>query len=120
MKAVLRWLLAIFTLASGVLHFVITDEYVRMVPTSLPAPDLLVYISGAAEIAGSLGLLVPRTRKWAAWGLVALYLAVFPANVNMAIHNISPTGLHAQPWQLWARLPFQAVFIAVAWWNTRE
>jgi uncharacterized membrane protein len=120
MKTLLRWLLALFTLASGVLHFVITDEYVRMVPASLPSPDWLVYISGAAEIVLSIGFLVPRTRRWAAFGLIALYIAVFPANVNMAIHNISPKRLHAEFWQLWLRLPFQALFIAIAWWNTRE
>jgi uncharacterized membrane protein len=120
MKTFLRWLVAIFTLASGVLHFVVPGEYARMVPTWLPAPVLLVYISGVAEILGSLGLLLKSTRKWAAWGLILLYIAIFPANVNMAIHNISPTKFHMGLWQLWLRLPLQAVLIAIAWWNTRE
>ncbi|HET6983366.1 MAG TPA: hypothetical protein VFI53_14580 [Myxococcaceae bacterium] len=76
---------------------------------------LLVAISGACEILGGLGLLVPATRRWAAWGLVALFVAVFPANVNMAIHRL-PFGKFPVPgWALWARLPLQAVLVAWAW-----
>ena len=77
---------------------------------------MLVYVSGFFEILGGIGLLVPATRRWAAWGLVALYVAVFPANVNMAVHRI---GFDGPSWVLWARLPLQAVLIAWAWWFTR-
>ena len=70
---------------------------------------------------GGTGLLVPKTRRLAAWGLIALYLAVFPANINMAWNHLqlSPTGT-IPIWALWARLPLQGVLIAWAYWLTRE
>jgi uncharacterized membrane protein len=72
-------------------------------------------VSGVAEIAGGLGLLVPRTRRAAAWGLIALFIAVFPANVNMAVNEL-PLGTKTVPaWTLWARLPLQLVLIAWAY-----
>ena len=120
MKAALRWLLSLAVAASGVGHFVIAGAFVAMVPPWLPAPGLLVSISGACELAGAVGLQIPRTRVWAAWGLIALFIAVFPANVHMAVRQISPGGMHMEPWMLWARLPLQAVFVAWAWWYTRE
>lgn len=85
-----------------------------MIPAWLPMPLMLVYVSGAAEVAGGLGLVFPATRRWAAWGLIALFVAVFPANLNMALNDI-PLGEHHLPtWLLWARLPFQLVLIAWA------
>ncbi len=122
LKTALRLLVAVAMVAVGVLHFVHPEGFVRIVPAYLPAPLALVLISGAAEILGGLGLLIPRTRHLAAWGLVALYIAVFPANLNMAIHHIS-LGDAPIPvdklWLLWLRLPFQALFIALAYWFTR-
>ncbi len=89
--------------------------YVAMMPAALPWHLALVYISGVAEVAGGLGLLVPRTRRAAAWGLIALFIAVFPANVNMAVNEL-PLGTKAVPtWALWARLPLQLVLIAWAY-----
>jgi uncharacterized membrane protein len=116
-KTALRLLLAALMIAAGVLHFAFPAPYVRIVPALLPAPLALVYVSGAFEILGGVGLLVAATRRWAAWGLVALFVAVFPANVNMAVHRI---GFDGPPWVLWARLPLQAVLVAWAWWFTRE
>ena len=66
-----------------------------------------------------MGLLVPAMRRWAAWGLVALLIAVFPANVNMAVHRLSFGRYPVPSWALWARLPLQAVLIAWAWSFTR-
>jgi uncharacterized membrane protein len=89
-----------------------------MMPEVLPAPLALVYISGVAEIMGGLGLILPATRKLAAWGLILLLLAVFPANVNMAVNDL-PLGATPVPtWALWARLPLQLVGIAWAYWFT--
>ena len=68
-------------IAVGVLHFVRPKAFVRIVPKFLPTPLALVYISGFFEILGGVGLLIPETRTWAAWGLIALYVAVFPANI---------------------------------------
>ena len=117
-KRVARWALVLFMVASGIGHFAITGVYAAMIPAGWPAPRLLVWLSGAAELAGGIGLVVPwpRLRRAAAWGIIALLVAVFPANINMAVNHISPPGLHASNAALWARLPFQALFIAWAWW----
>jgi len=118
-RTVLRWLLTIFMVASGANHFLAPDTYDAMVPRALPAPHLLVVISGIAEIAGGLGLILPVTRRLAAWGLVLLFLSVFPANINMAINHL-PLGTHELPaWALWGRLPLQVLLVAWAWTFTR-
>lgn len=114
-------LLAAVMIAIGVLHFVQPKPFVRIVPKFLPAPLALVYISGFFEILGGVGLLVPTTRAWAAWGLIALYIAVFPANIYMLTNNISPNPKKPIPrWALWLRLPFQFLFIAWAYWFTQS
>ena len=115
LKTSLRILLSLIVIVTGVLHFVAPDKLIKIVPNWLPAPRALVYVSGVCEIAGGVGLLLKQTRTLAAWGLVALFAAVFPANVNMAVHKIYTDN----PWILWGRLPFQAVLIAWAYWFTR-
>jgi uncharacterized membrane protein len=101
---------AIFIVA-GAAHFVVPEGFVRIVPPYLPAPKALVLISGAFEILGGVGVLVPETRAVAGWGLILLLLAVFPANVHMALH---PEGFAPIPaWVLWLRLPLQ--FVLIAW-----
>ena len=108
-------MLAVLMVIAGVMHFVAPAGYARIVPRGLPAPKALVFLSGVAEILGGLGLLLPATRPWAAWGLIALFIAVFPANVNMAVNRIG-FGRKAPPaWLLWARLPLQGVLIAWAY-----
>ncbi len=116
----LRAVLASIMVGIGVLHFLMPGPFVQIVPARLPAPLVLVLVSGFVEVLGGVGLLVPRVRRAASFGLVLLYLAVFPANINMALHpEISaPYGLPG--WSLWARLPLQAVFIAWALWVGRE
>jgi uncharacterized membrane protein len=106
--------------AIGVAHFVRPEPFVLIVPEVLPAKLALVYISGAFEILGGLGLILPATRRHAAWGLVLLYLAVFPANINMAINDIPMNGEHVAPLMRWGRLPLQLVLIAWAFWYTRR
>jgi len=114
------YLLAISMIAIGILHFVRPVPFVRIVPNYLPAPLALVYISGFFEVLGGIGLLIPDLRASAAWGLIALYIAVFPANIYMLTHNISLKPEQPIPrWILWARLPFQLLFIAWAYWFTR-
>lgn len=119
MKTALRWLLTVFMVAAGANHFLDADAYVAVMPAALPAHLALVYISGVAEIVGGLGLILPATRRLAAWGLILLLVAVFPANVNMAINHLSLGGRELPAWTLWARLPLQLVLIAWAWWFTR-
>ncbi|HEY4242491.1 MAG TPA: DoxX family membrane protein [Kofleriaceae bacterium] len=119
-KTVLRWVLTVFMVAAGINHFLNPAPYVAMVPDALPAHALLVQLSGVAEIAGGLGLILPATRRLAAWGLVALYIAIFPANLNMALNHL-PLGTQSVPtWALWARLPLQLVLIAWALWYARR
>jgi len=118
-KLILRVLLAVFMITAGSLHWLNPDPFVKIVPSVLPYPLSLVYISGVFEILGGIGLLVPFVNKAAAWGLIALFIAVFPANINMAVNQIQMDGLPDSDLLRWGRLPFQAVLIAWAWWYTR-
>ncbi len=118
LKRALLYLLAVLFVAAGVYHFVNPGRYVRIMPPYLPWPHELVLVSGAFEVLGGVGLLIPRLRRAAAWGLIALLATVFPANVHMAVN----AGLFPEvpPAVLWARLPLQAVLIAWALWFTRR
>lgn len=109
-RTIARWLLAVFFVAAGINHFLNPGLYLSMMPPWLPQPELLNQISGAAEIAGGMGVLIPALRRWAAWGLIALLVAIFPANLHIAMNGWS--GVDIAPWILWARLPVQLVFIA--------
>ena len=108
----LRWLLTLFFVAAGINHVVSPGFYRPMMPPWLPWPDLLIAVSGVAEIIGGIGVLLPSWRRAAGWGLLALLVAVFPANLQIAMHghpDISTTVA-------WWRLPFQGLFIAWVWW----
>lgn len=118
MKYALLVLLSIAMIVAGCLHFKVPQAYVKMMPAFLPAHLPLVYVSGVAEILCGLGLLLPQTRVLSAWALIALLIAVFPANVNMAVHHIGIGDRPPVPWMLWARLPVQGVLIAWAYWFT--
>jgi len=112
-RTISRWVLTVFMVAAGINHFVSPAPYAGMVPAALPAPWALVYVSGVAEILGGLGLILPATRRLAAWGLIALLIAVFPANLNMAMNHLPLGARHVPAWALWARLPLQLVLL---WW----
>ena len=113
-----RLMMGALYLVAGVGHFVITKVYIGIMPDYLPAHRELVLLSGAAEMAGGLGLLVPGTRRVAAWGLVVLLLAVMPANVWMVQHPERWPGIPV--WALWGRLPLQGLLVWWAWLYTRE
>jgi uncharacterized membrane protein len=117
-RQILRLILALAMVFAGLAHFFDAATFVAMVPPMLPAPLLLVYISGVAELAGGLGLLSPwpQLRRAASFGLIALYVAVFPANVHMALDGVPFGGRVVPVWALWARLPLQALFIAWAYY----
>lgn len=101
----------------GITHFTSPDGFAKIVPSFLPAPYLLVYVSGVFEIALGLAIQPHKTRKLAAFGLVALFLAVFPANINMAVNEVQLNPDKPIPvWAMWARLPFQVMFIGWALW----
>ena len=109
--------LGVFFVGAGVNHFVNPDFFVGIMPPYLPAHLALVYLSGLFEILGGILVLVSRIRAVAGWGLVVLLLAIFPANIHMALSpELFPDMSTAA---LYARLPFQAVFLAWAYWATR-
>jgi uncharacterized membrane protein len=110
--SVIRRLAGPFFVFAGVMHFVIPRTYRRIMPPYVPAHMTMVYASGAAEIAGGAGLMVPRHRRRAGWWLIATLLAVLPANVHMATHPDEFPKVPGGERVLWARLPFQGVFIA--------
>jgi uncharacterized membrane protein len=114
-KQILLWVMGLLYVAAGINHFVSTDFYVRIMPPYVPFHLAMVYLSGVAEIALGVAVLIPKTRRIAAWGIIALLVAVFPANVNMLLQE--PLG--APVWLLWLRLPLQGVLIAWAYWYTR-
>ena len=113
--AISRGALALVMVVAGTLHFVATDAYVGIMPAYLPLHLELVYLSGIFEILFGLGLLWRKSRAAAGIALILLYLAVLPANINMAVSNIQPADFHIPTFLLWARLPLQFVFIYWAW-----
>lgn len=100
-------------MTTGVLHFVAEKFFTAIVPERLPNPRALVYISGVFEFLGGLGMLIPRVRRAAGLGLLALVVAVFPANINMAVNSDRFKDIPA--WALWVRLPLQFVILALIW-----
>jgi uncharacterized membrane protein len=114
-----RLLLAALFLLSGTLHFVAPHIYLGIVPPYLPAPLTLVHLSGASEIFGGAGLLIPATRRTAAWGLVLLLVAVWPANIYMATAHLAAPGIMGHSWAQWLRVPLQLPLIYWAWLYTR-
>lgn len=113
----LKWLFGILFILAGINHFVKTDFYVAIMPPYLPWHLELVYLSGVLEVLLGAMLLVPKFTVLAAWGLIALLIAVFPANVHMAMHPELYPSIPAIA--LWLRLPLQGVLVAWAYWFTR-
>jgi uncharacterized membrane protein len=113
----LRWVLACFFILAGINHFAHPQFYLAIIPPALPAPERLNQLSGLCEVLGGLGVLVPATRRFSGWGLLALLIAVFPANIQMAAHPSMELPAWVQ-WvrPLWVRVPLQLVFIAWVWW----
>ena len=109
--------LALFFVVAGANHFVNPGFYVAMMPPYLPVHRELVWLSGVFEVLGGMAVLVPAMRSAAGWGLILLLLAIFPANLHMAANPELYPELGATA--LYVRLPFQALFIAWAYWATR-
>ena len=116
LKLLSRYLFGLWFVLAGLYHFVNPAFYLRMMPPYLPWHLFLIYLSGFFEMALGALLLVPKYTRLAAWGLIALLVAVFPANVHMALNpQLFPD---IPPVALWLRLPLQFVFIAWAYWFT--
>jgi uncharacterized membrane protein len=105
----------VFTAAA---HFTrMREDFIRMMPPSIPWPRAMVYFTGLCEIAGAIGLMFPLTRGAAGWALVAFFIAVFPANIRAARSGVTLRGKPAT--SLWLRTPMQLLFIFLAWWVSR-
>lgn len=121
-KQILLYVMSALYAFIGFTHLMNPAPFVAIMPPGLPGPDWLVLISGLIEITLGVFLLEPRVRRFAAWGVIALLIAVFPANIHAATQGIDPsTGEHGVAGVgNWIRLPFQALFVAWAWWYTRD
>lgn len=115
LKTPLLYVMGLFYITAGVTHFIAPEWFVRIVPPMLPAPLALVYLSGIAEIAVGIGVLIPRTRHYAALATVALLVAVYPANIYMAVSGVMGSELVR-----WGRLPLQGVLVLWALWYTES
>ena len=109
-RARLRVALAIFFVAAGAYHFVNPDFYMQIMPPQVPAPRTMVLLSGALEIVGGIGVLIPRVRTAAGWGLISLLVAIFPANIFMALNPERFSGVPVVV--LYLRLPLQVLLMA--------
>ncbi len=117
-KLAMKYLLAAFFIFAGINHFRDPEFYLRIMPPYLPWPSALHLTAGVFEILLGAMLVIPKCQRLAAWGLIALLAAVYPANIHMAInHHLYPElpmAFH------WIRLPLQFGLIAWAWWFTRD
>lgn len=110
LREISRYLLAIAFIIAGANHFLSPAFYLSMMPPWLPAPNTLNLAAGLAEIAGGIGVLIPHTRRYAGIGLILVLIAIFPANLHLALNGWP--GSDIPRWALFARLPFQLIFIA--------
>ena len=112
-----RYIIAVLFIITGLLHFIRPQVFVNIMPDVVPYHLAMVYISGIAELAGAIGILIPQFRVPAAWGLIALLIAVFPANINMAVEGVQKTGFTSWYSLLtMLRLPLQFVLIYWIYW----
>jgi uncharacterized membrane protein len=116
MKTTFLYIMAALYVIAGINHFWHPGFYIKMVRNFLPYPVGIVYLSGVIEILLGIGLMIPATQKLSAWGVICLLIAIFPANIYMAIHpeqwNISTTAAYL-------RLPLQLVLIWLAYIYTK-
>ena len=119
-KRILLWVMAIAYTFAGFNHLWNPEFYLAIIPPNLGDPQQINLVSGLAEIVLGVFLLEPTTRVYAAWGIIALLVAVFPANIYVAEQNLGLGGPGTgDPLLNWVRLPFQALFVVWAWWYTR-
>ncbi len=111
LKLIFKWILAIIFMLAGIYHFINPSIYLRIMPPYLPAHLFLIYLSGFFQIVLGVLLVVPKFTPRAAWGIIALLMAVFPANIYMAMNTeLFP---EINPLLIWLRLPLQ--FVIIAW-----
>ena len=109
----MRIAMALALVLAGTDHWLNPERYLPMMPAWVPLHLEVVFFTGAAEIAGAIGLLVPRLQRLAGFMLAAYFVAVFPANVHNALNGLAVEGLPQAQWYYWARLAFQPLAV---WW----
>ena len=109
------WALSVMILFTASAHFTtLKEDLIKMVPKAFPYPRQIVFVTGILEMLGAIGLLIPQVRAAAGICLAILFVAMFPANINAALKQVSLRGRPATP--LWLRIPMQVLFIALALW----
>jgi uncharacterized membrane protein len=117
-KEISRWIQSAFYLIAGANHFLNPEFYLRAMPEYLPYPSFLHLFSGVLEMLAGIGLVIPKYSTRAAWLIIIILIAVFPANLEVALKDGTPMDI--SPLMAWLRLPFQLVFIAWAYWYTKK
>jgi len=118
LKLITIILMAYFYISVGIKHFTEPEWFLQIYPPFLPFGLAAVYVSGFFEVLFGIMLLIPKTRYYAGWGLIALLIAVFPANIYLAYTNGAAMDISAAV--AWGRLPFQALFIGLAYWHSKD
>ena len=116
-KLITIYLMSLFYILTGIKHFTNVDWFMKIMPPYLPYHKELVYLSGAFEIILGIMLVFEKTRFLAGWGLILLLIAVFPANIYLAQTN--GAAMNTSSALAWGRLPFQALFIVIAYWHSK-
>tara|TARA_Y100000385_G_scaffold105154_1_gene108995 strand:- start:397 stop:771 length:375 start_codon:yes stop_codon:yes gene_type:complete len=120
-KTISYYLFGVLYITAGALHFVNPDFYMKIMPPYLPFHLTLVYLSGLVEILLGIGLIYGPIRQYAAWGIIALLLAVFPANIYLAFNEGAQESLGTNQLEaLWIRFPIQLMLIIIAWWQSKK
>jgi uncharacterized membrane protein len=119
-RRITRILLAVLFLVAAFLHLAKPQFFLPIMPPWIPIPMACIIVSGVAELIGAVGLLVPilHVRRAAGWLLLLLLVAVFPANIYMAIAHVQINGLPSKEWMSWARLPLQPILMLAVSWST--
>ena len=118
LKLITIILMAYFYISVGIKHFTEPEWFLQIYPPFLPFGLAAVYVSGFFEVLFGIMLLIPKTRYYAGWGLIGLLIAVFPANIYLAYTNGAAMDISAAV--AWGRLPFQALFIGLAYWHSKD
>ena len=118
LKLITIILMAYFYISVGIKHFTEPEWFLQIYPPFLPFGLAAVYVSGFFEVLFGIMLLIPKTRYYAGWGLIVLLIAVFPANIYLAYTNGAAMDISAAV--AWGRLPFQALFIGLAYWHSKD
>lgn len=114
--ALFRWLASLFFIIAGANHFIMPDFYIAMMPSFMPFKEFFVVVTGIAEIVLGIAIQIPMLRRRAGMSLIGLLIAIFPANIYVALMQPPLPNLDYSPESMWWRLLLQPLFIAWIWW----